>query len=861
MKQRYTIYALFLLSLFVSISASAQIKGVITDSLTNEPLMYITVQYEGKGVGGISNANGEYQVETRKGWDELTFSAVGYITKKVKLKPGTRVLNVKLQSDDIMLSEVVVKPKKEKYSRKNNPAVEFMKKVIENKKALKLEENDYYQYQKYEKMKMSLNDVTPDKMEKGIYKKFSFFKDQVEVSPKTNKMILPISIKETASKTIFRKNPKSEKTIIEGMNSTGIEEFFNTGDMLGTILTDVFSDINIYDDDIRLLQRRFVSPIGRGAISFYKYYLMDTLMVDKQECVHLTFVPQNPLDFGFTGHLYVVKDSTYAVKKCTMNLPKKTGVNFVENLDIVQQFEQLPDSNWVLTDDDMTVELHFVKGIQGLEVQRTTKYTDYQFTEIEPRLFRLKGNVIKEANMLAKSDEYWAKVRQVPLTKKESTMDVFMNRIEQIPGFKYVIFGAKALIENFVETGSKNHPSKFDFGPINTMITSNYVNGTRFRLSGMTTGDLDPHWSLSGYGAYGTKDKKWFYSGQVAYSFNKREYVLWEFPKHYIAFKYTYDVMSPMDKYLATDKDNLFVGWKWTTVDQMSYMRDATLTYELETNTGFSVQAMARHRNDQPAGQLQYWKNNGETPGQWDEKNTLVHDITTTELGVTLRYAPGETFVNTKQRRVPVSLDAPTFTLSHTAGFKGVLGGEYNFNLTEASIRKRFWLGSWGKLDVTARAGAQWNTVPFPLLNLPMANLSYITQNNESFNLINNMEFLNDRYASLNLSYDMNGKLFNRIPLIKKLKWREMFRIRGLWGTLTDKNNPYKSNNPDLFLFPMRDGVPTSHVMGKTPYVEASVGIYNIFKLLHIEYVRRLTYTDIPGVKKGGIRFMILMIF
>ena len=661
MKQRYTIYALFLLSLFVSISASAQIKGVITDSLTNEPLMYITVQYEGKGVGGISNANGEYQVETRKGWDELTFSAVGYITKKVKLKPGTRVLNVKLQSDDIMLSEVVVKPQKEKYSRKNNPAVEFMKKVIENKKALKLEENDYYQYQKYEKMKMSLNDVTPDKMEKGIYKKFSFFKDQVEVSPKTNKMILPISIKETASKTIFRKSPKSEKTIIEGMNSTGIEEFFNTGDMLGTILTDVFSDINIYDDDIRLLQRRFVSPIGRGAISFYKYYLMDTLMVDRQECVHLTFVPQNPQDFGFTGHLYVVKDSTYAVKKCTMNLPKKTGVNFVENLDIVQQFEQLPDSNWVLTDDDMTVELHFVKGIQGLEVQRTTKYTDYQFTEIEPRLFRLKGNVIKEANMLAKSDEYWAKVRQVPLTKKESTMDVFMNRIEQIPGFKYVIFGAKALIENFVETGSKKHPSKFDFGPINTMITSNYVNGTRFRLSGMTTGNLDPHWSLSGYGAYGTKDKKWFYSGQVAYSFNKREYVLWEFPKHYIAFKYTYDVMSPMDKYLATDKDNLFVGWKWTTVDQMSYMRDATLTYELETNTGFSVKAMARHRNDQPAGMLQYWKNNGTIPGEWDEKNTLVHDITTTELGVTLRYSPGETFVNTKQRRVPVSLDAPTF--------------------------------------------------------------------------------------------------------------------------------------------------------------------------------------------------------
>ena len=850
MKHFYIILTFFFLFLAACVpDVSAQIRGVVTDSLTKEPLLYVTVQYEGKGVGAITNGKGEYTVETRRGWDELTFSAIGYVTKRIKLKPGQKVLNVQLATDDIMLAEVVVKPKKERYSRKNNPAVEFMRKVIDRKKKLKLEEKEYYQYRKYEKMKMSLNDITPEKMEKGLYKKFAFFKDQVEVSPKTGKNILPISIKETVSRTLYRQHPKSEKTLIEGMNSNGIEEFFSTGDMLGTILNDVFSDINIYDDNIRLLQRQFESPIGRGAISFYKYYLMDTLMVDNQECVHLTFVPNNSQDFGFTGHLYVVRDSTYAVKRCTMNLPKHTGVNFVENLDIVQDFRQLEDSTWVLTDDDMTVELALMKGIQGLEVQRTTKYSDYNFDEIESRYFRLKGNVIKEANMMNKSDEYWAEVRQVPLTKKESTMDLFMNRIEQIPGFKIIIFGAKALIENFVETGTKGRPSKFDFGPINTTITSNYVNGVRLRLSGMTTGNLHPHLSLSGYGAYGFRDHKWFYSAQAAWSFNKREYVLWEFPKHYIAFKYTYDVMSPMDKYLATDKDNLFVGWKWTTVDQMSYIRDATFTYELETQTGLSVNAMLRHRNDQPAGNLHYWRNDGTTPGVLDN-NTLVHDITTTEVGVTLRYAPGETFVNTKQRRVPVSLDAPVFSISHTAGFKGVLGGEYNFNLTEASARKRFWFGSWGKLDVTARAGAQWNKVPFPLLNLPMANLSYITQHNESFSLINNMEFLNDRYASLALSYDMNGKLFNRIPLLKKLKWREMFRIRGLWGTLTDKNNPYKNHDSDLFLFPMRDGVPTSYVMGKKPYVEASVGIYNIFKLLHIEYVRRLTYTDIPGVKK-----------
>ena len=861
MKRLYNITLILLLLLFASAGASAQIRGVITDSLTHEPLMYITVQYEGKGVGGISNAEGEYQVETRKGWNELTFSAIGYITKKVKFAPGTKVLNVALAPADVMLSEVVVKPKKEKYSRKNNPAVEFMKKVIEHKKALKLEENDFYQYQKYEKMKMSINDVTPEKMEKGIYKKFSFFKDQVEVSPKTNKMILPISIKETASRTIYRKSPKSEKTIIEGMNSNGIEEFFNTGDMLGTILTNIFSDVNIYDDDIRLLQRRFVSPIGRGAINFYKFYLMDTLMVDKQECVHLTFVPQNPQDFGFTGHLYVVKDSTYAVKKAVMNLPKKTGVNFVENLDIVQQFEQLPDSNWVLTDDDMTVELALMKGIQGLEVQRTTKYSDYKFDEIEPRLFRLKGSVIKEANMLAKSDEYWAKVRQVPLTKKESSMDVFMNRIEQIPGFKYVIFGAKALIENFVETGSKKHPSKFDFGPINTMITSNYVNGTRFRLSGMTTGNLHPHWKLQ-------RVRRLRHARQEVVLLRTGCLLLQQARVRPLGIS---QALPRLPVHLRCDVSYGQVSG----YGQGQYVRRLEMDYRRP-----DVVHARRHPDLRAGNQYRLLRQGHGAPPQRPARRhaAILEEQRHYPRRMEREEYPGARHHHHRTRSDPALLSRRNVCQHQATPCSRVAGRPHVHPLAHRRSERRAgrriqlqphgsqhpqtflvrFVGQAGRYRPCRRAVEHRS---FPLLNLPMANLSYITQNNESFNLIDNMEFLNDRYASLALSYDMNGKTFNRIPLIKKLKWREMFRIRGMWGTLTDKNNPYKSSNPDLFLFPMRDGVPTSHVMGKTPYIEASVGIYNILKLLHIEYVRRLTYTDIPGVKKGGVRFMILMIF
>ena len=857
MKTKYIKSFLLFLLLGCCISVSAQnIQGVVTDSLTNEPIPYLSVFYEGKGVGSITDNDGNYKVETRKGWNKLTFSAVGYVTKVVNIIPGvTKNLNVRMRPDDIMLDEVVVKPKREKYSRKNNPAVELMKKVIAHKKNNKLSENDYYQYNKYQKITMSLNDVTPEMLEKGMYKKMPFLKDQIELCEETNKFILPISVDETASQKIYRKHPKSEKTIIKGMSSTGVNELFATGDMLSTVLKDVFTDVNIYDNDIRLLQYPFISPISSSdAISFYKFYIMDTTFVDKDKCFHLTFVPNNSQDFGFTGHLYVLADSSYTVKKCTMNLPKKSGVNFVDNLDIIQEFEQLPNGEWVLKTDDMIVEMTLMKIMQGFQIRRTTRYSDYAFDELPQQLFKRKGAEIKEADAMMRGDDFWNQYRPVPLTQTESSMDMLVKRLEQMPGFKYVIFVLKAFIENFVETGTKEHPSKVDIGPVNTMISNNYIDGLRLRMSAQTTANLNPHLFFKGYYAYGFKDHRSKYMGEVEYSFNKKEYLPREFPKNSITFSYQYDVMSPTDKFLKTDKDNVFVSFKTSTVDQMSYVRNIALKYENETQFGLKTTVEVKHSTDEPTGGLAYITN--------DDQKTLVPEIQTMEASLAFRYAPGETFVNTKQRRIPVSFDAPVFTLSHTAGFKGVLGGEYNFNLTEVGLYKRFWFSSWGKIDMFVKGGAQWNKVPFPLLIMPAANLSYILQR-ETFNLINNMEFLNDRYASLDVSWDLNGKIFNRIPLLKKLKWREAIGFKMLYGHLTDKNNPMKHpGDSELFLFPTRDGRPTSFVMDpKTPYMECSVGIHNIFKILHIDYVRRLNYLDHPDANKWGVRFMVMMTF
>jgi hypothetical protein len=875
------LFFLFVLCLGV-VKLSAQIKGVVTDSETGDPIPYLNVYYDGKGVGTITDIDGQYTISVHPGWTKLTFSMVGYGTEVRNVSVNTKKLDVKMKPD-LVLDEVIVKPKKEKYSRKNNPAVEMMKKVIAAKKLNDLGVNDFYHYNKYQKITFSLNNITTDSLrESNLFKKYPFFRDQVEVCEVTGKNILPISVDETVTEKLYRKEPHDEKTIVKGINSTGVNELFNTGDMLSTVLKDVFQDINIYQDRFRFLQYPFDSPISNAGINFYKYYIMDTVMVDREKCFHLTFVPNNSQDFGFTGHLYILADSTYRVNKCVMNLPKKTDINFVDNMIIEQKFGQLSTGEWVLMEDDMLCEMSYLKKLLGsFQVRRQTRYSDFGFDEIPAKIFKKKGAEIKDVNAMMRDDSFWKEYRPTELTKSEDNMDSFVDNLSKIKGFKYIMFVAKAFIENFVETGVKGKPSKVDIGPINTMISSNYIDGLRLRASAQTTANLNPHLFLRGYYAYGFKDEKSKYKAEVEYSFNKKEYLPREYPINSLTVSYSYDNMLPSDKFMGTDKDNVFTSFKVTTVDQYNYERTASVKYELEKESGLKTTLMLKHTNLEACGklfyrtmaqenQLQQALATGELTGtDWVRSPYNTRDFSLAEATLAFRYAPGETFVNTKQRRLPINLDAPVFTLQHTLGLKGILGSDYTYNMTEISLYKRWWLSSWGNIDTSIKGGIQWNKVPFPLLIMPAANLSYIIQN-ETFNLINNMEFLNDRYASLDVSWNLQGKIFNRIPLLKKLKWREFIGIKCLWGTLTDKNNPLlpqNANDSELMLFPGHYDAAgnfhtSSYVMDpKKPYVEVSAGIHNIFKLLHVEYVRRLNYNELPTANKWGIRFMIRTVF
>ncbi len=848
---------LILLLLILAQAAGAQtITGVVVEESTGDTIPFPSVQYKKEKIATSGNAYGRFSIKRLNG-EKLTFSAVGYQELTILIGPNTpSEMKITLKTDTKQLKGVTVKTKRSKYSRKNNPAVELMKRVIAAKKRTDLANHDYYQFNKYQKITFAINDIKPTELENEKLKKKKWLINQIETCPYNNKLILPLSVDETVTRNIYRKDPKTEKSIIMGQSSSGVNDLIETGDILNNVLKDVFTDVDLYDDQIRLLQYPFTSPIGKDAISFYRFYIVDTVYVDRDKCFHLQFLPNNQQDFGFRGEIWILADSTLHVKRCNLTLPKKSDVNFVDNLQIIQEYTRLPEGDWALTTDDMFVEMSIAKFLTKAIVIRTTRMSDYAFDELPDKLFKGKTKVLHESNAMMRDEAFWDKYRGVELTKSESSMDAFINNLSQQKAFKYIIFGVRAFIENFVETGSQNHPSKVDIGPINTMISSNFIDGVRTRISAQTTANLNPHWFLSGYYARGWDSRKNYYKGELTYSFNKKEYLPREFPKRTLTFTSTYDVCSPSDKFMHTDKDNVFTALKWTKVEKMMFYNRQQLSFEREEEWGFRTTISLKTEENEACGDLFF-----KPLSMVGMEDAMIGQgkFRTTEARIELRYAPDETFINTKQHRLPVNLDAPVFTLSHTTGIKGFLGGDYDYNFTEASIYKRLWLNSWGKIDILAKGGIQWNKVPFPLLIMPAANLSYIISD-ETFNLINNMEFLNDRYASLDISWDLNGKIFNRIPLLKKLKWREWLGIKCLWGTLTDKNNPtLAANAGDGMLMEFPEG---SYIMdSKRPYIELIAGIHNIFKIIHIQYVHRLNYNHLPTATKNGVRLMMRLTF
>ena len=603
-------------------------------------------------------------------------------------------------------------------------------------------------------------------------------------------------------------------------------------------------EIDLYKNDIVILQNRFVSPLSRIAPDFYKFFLTDTIQIDGEKCVELSFTPHNTATFGFLGHVYVpLNDSTMFIKRVDMKLPPRINLNFIESLYIRQDYVKAADGSRLKTRDDMTIELSILPGAQGLYARRNTAYDNHSFDKYpNQEIFNELGSEIVLEDAYSKDNSFWETVSITPSTNGENKISDLVSRLRSVPAYYWTEKAIKLLFSGYIQTAKK---SKIDIGPLNTFISHNDLEGFRFRFGGMTTANLSKHIFARGYAAYGIDDEKMKYSGEIEYSFNEKRYHSREFPIHSIKASHEYDIHRIGQDYMFTNADNFVLSFKRQKDLLIAYKRNTNLEYTLELKNNFSFNAILSHERLEATENVPFITNSGLVQNHYNE----------TTLCLQFRYAPGEKFYQTKSYRIPVNLDAPAIVISHTFGPQKFLGNTFTINKTELSFQKRFWFSAFGYTDVILKGGHIWSKTPYPSLLIPNANLTYTIQP-ESFALMNPMEFVNDSYVSWDLTYWANGTIFNYIPLFKKLKLREVFCFRGVSGTLSNKNNPLYSNN--LYIFPSAQQ-PVE--MNWKPYMEISAGIENIFKCLRLDYVWRLSYKNLPGIDKSGLRLAVHVTF
>ncbi len=847
---------LWLIGLIVVCTAQAQhtqVSGMVTDSITGEALPYASVILKGTTIGGATDGDGHFSFNIPDTPCTLQISYIGYENRELHITPKRKTieLNIRLTPIGIALNEVTVKPQREKYRKKENPAVEFVRHVIASRNENNPRDHDYFSYDQYEKIFFAKNDYTPKPKKKGKTGKFDFLHEFVDTLD-NGITILPVSEKEKIQTVYYRRLPHSEKQVIKGYKSSGIDEIFSS-DGIQQFLGEVFREVDIFKNDIPLFLQRFVSPLSTIGPNYYKYYLIDTLQVNGKPCVDLGFVPFNSETFGFTGHLYVTLDSTYFIQRAVLNVPKDINLNFVSRLTIEQEFERTADNTRLITKDDISVNFKLTERTKGMYARRLNIYTNHTFNppiKEQMRIFKESAPVITLQGSHRQTDDFWKKHRpQEAENRNPNSTEKLMARLNAIPAYRITMRTLSVLFNGYIPTHNEPEKSKFEFGPMNSTINNNTLEGMRFRAGGTTTTAFSKHLFLDGYMAYGVKDKKLKYDALLEYSFNERKEFRKEYPMHSLRLEYMYDINKLGQDYMYTSKDNMMLMIRRKKDRFISYQRLVELTYTREHYNGISYNAILRNRREYstPYAVFERIKADGTI--------TPISHYDMTALELHFRYARNEKFYQMRNLRIPITFDALIFNFSHVMAKKDFLGSNYDYHRTDIGMQKRFWFSAFGYIDLIVKAGKVWTKVPYPLLILPNANLTYTIQP-ESYTNMNALEFINDEYTSWDITYCMNGNLLNRLPLIKKLKWREVFCFRGLWGHLTDKNNPATGNGEGLYRFPT-----CTYTMDNTPYMEASVGIENILKFLRIDYVWRLSYLDHADIQKSGVRMTMVLSF
>ncbi len=822
-----------------------KVRGLVIDKETKEPLPFVNVAFVGTTVGTTTDFDGKYEIETQWGSETIEVSYLGYISKSAKVNLEERnVIDFELESESLKLDEVVVKAKKKRYRKKNNPAVALMRKVIANKEDNSLGSHDFYELKKYEKVELDINNITDKFKARKAFKKFQFIFDFLDTSEINGKPFLPVFLQEISSDVYYSKEANQTREVRSGIQATKLEGYLDEKS-LTTIMDYLYNEIDIYKNNVILMGNQFTSPLAPIAPDFYRFYILDTVEYNGVPAVDMAFIPKIKGNFGFNGNMLIALDDSYQVLNVDMSIVDDINLNFVQDLVVQQDFEKGPDGKYLLAKDKIIVDYNLTKKGIGFFGKKTVYYTDHIFDK--PRddsYYAGAENVVEAEGAWEVKDDFWSDKRPETLTIQEEGVYHMIDTLQQVPAFKRALNLVSFLTTGYTPVG------KFDVGPINSFYSGNSVEGFRVRFGGRTNVKFHPKLQIDTYAAYGFKDKEWKGALALLYSFNDN---FEDNPKHFVRFGFNRETRFPGLELEFVNEDNAFLSLRRGEANRMLFFDSYRAEYFKENNSNLTSTFTLEKLTQKPIGSLtfDFTDDNGE-PASLDA-------IETSEIGANFRFSPNADYFQGKVNRYPIFNKHPIFQFSYLGAFKNVLGSTHGYHKIRFGIFKRFYLSFLGFTNMELEAGKIFgNEVPYVLLHIPRANQSFFLQR-RSFNMMNFLEFASDEYVKLNFRHYFNGFFFNRIPLLKKLKLREVITFKSIYGGLADGNDPNK--NPNLIQFTRtEDGIQETFSLNDKPYMEASFGILNIFKVLRLDFIKRLTYLDNPnipelfGVKGLGIR-------
>ncbi|MCA1965067.1 MAG: DUF5686 and carboxypeptidase regulatory-like domain-containing protein [Flavobacterium sp.] len=820
MKTKIVLFFLFLSSIVIG---QTKVGGKVTDEF-GDPVAFANVIFKNSKEGVITDENGNFYFESKENYSTLVVSYVGFDKKEISLKPGLNTgLKIQLKSGT-ELKEVVIYTGKT--SKKNNPAIDILRKIWERRRKNGLKMFKQYEYDKYEKVEFDLNTIDSAFMNSKVFKGMEFVFDQIDTSSISGKTYLPIFINETLSEVYGDNKEKKYKEITKANKNSG----FGSGDGVNTFIKDLYADFDIYDNYLKFFDKDFVSPLSRTGINVYNYVLNDSMFIDNKWCYNIVYYPRRKNELTFKGDFWV-NDTTFAIKRINLEASKSANINWVKEIYIEQEYEVMNDSVFLLKRDYMMSDFSFSKKEEskGVYGKRTTLARNHKFDiKKEDKFYKEEVNFY-DNSVFNKPDEYWEENRFEALNKNEAGIYKMLDTLKEVPRFKRIYNLASILGSGYIEIPKL----KMDYGPIFSTFGYNDVEGLRLRAGGRTYFGSNDTWRIQGYTAYGFKDNKFKYGISGKWMVDKKNRII-------LSAGNRRDV-EQIGVSLTTSNDVLGRSFASSsffssgTNNKLTSVNLSTLGFEIEPVKNLTFQTNLSYRTLKSASNqfsLDYYTDNTQT--------TTKSEIKQSEINLVAEYTPGRRTVGYGVERLEVDNNYARIFLSYSQGLKGVLNSDFDYQKLQFYYRQPVLVGGFGRLFTTLELGKTFGQVPLGLMGVIPGNQSYFIIDN-TYNLLNYYDFVADQYASLHFEHHFNGRLFSRVPLLRKLNWREIVGIKGVYGTVSDEN---RFINASGLVYRAPEDI----------YWEYHAGIGNIFKVLRIDFAWRGSYLDIPDANKFTVK-------